>query len=62
MFGWQERSRLTFAFGPARASVSTGSVRNKDRMSFAVMTYDLGVEMGQIMFVAVVLGIPYGFA
>jgi hypothetical protein len=31
-------------------------------MSFAGMTYDLGVEMGQIMFVAVVLGIPYGFA
>jgi hypothetical protein len=61
-FGCQERSRWAFAFDPARASVSTGGARNKDRMSFAGMTYDLGVEMGQIMFVAVVLGIPYGFA
>jgi hypothetical protein len=61
-FGCQKSSRLAFAFGSAPASVSTGSVRNKDRMSFAGMTYDLGVEMGQIMFVAVVLGIPYGFA
>jgi hypothetical protein len=52
---------LAFAFGPARASVSTGGARNKDSMSFAWMTYDLGVEIGQITFVAVMLGIRYCF-